>query len=213
MTTPLSSPTSSTLLALHGRMFSGKSTVARLLDEQHGYLWANYTDYGKTLAARALTALLGREVTQGEVIRRKNELRPFIIEALRVYGFDEGNGIDTLLKQLDIVPDMPIAFDNVRYDRQYKKLRPYGFRLVRLVISDAEQERRAAKAGMPREKLLALRQEPSEQPLPYYVDEVFVPVDGKTPTEVVAEVLRKADTLTVQARVETRSTQAHSFAL
>lgn len=181
-------------LAMHGPMFSGKSTVSGILDATCGFLYANYTDYGKVLCARALSAMLGREVPVAEVRSRKNEprMRDFLIAALRVYGFDEGAGVDTLLKQLDISPAMDVVFDNVRYLPQYEKLRDHGFRLVRLFISDEEQERRAALAGMPVEKLRALRQESSETSLPYQDGEIRITVDGKLPDEVVSEILDDA---------------------
>lgn len=183
--------------AIHGRMFSGKSTIARLLDEEHGFLWANYTDYGKTIMARALSAMFGRHVSQAEVIRRKNELRPFLIEGLRVYGFDEGNGVDDMLKMLDLSPETEVIFDNVRYLAQYEKLKPYGFRLVRLVISDEEQERRAADAGMHYDELVRLRDEPSEQPVPVQHGEIALYCDGRTPQNILLELFAQDAVATI----------------
>lgn len=172
--------------ALHGPMFSGKTTLARLLMLDHGYTWLNYTDFGKELCAKALSALLDREVTRQEVIERKNEWRDFIIQALRIYGFDEGNGVDEMLSW---TTDEHIVFDNVRYQSQYDKLKAHGFILVRLVISDHEQMLRANQTEMPVTDFLRLREESSECPLDPQEDEVTLCVDDKTPAELASQLL------------------------
>lgn len=179
---------------MHGRMLAGKSTCADILEGEYGYLWANYTDYGKAIAARGLSAILGRDVPISEVRTRKNEpaMRDFLISTLRLYGFDQGAGIEALAAQFEKVPTMPVVFDNVRYLVQYEKLRAMGFRLVRLVISNAEQERRAKLHGMPIEKLHQLRADASEAPIPQQPDEITIHVDGKLPEAVVEEILDAA---------------------
>lgn len=172
--------------ALHGPMFSGKTTIAQLLEERHGYTWLNYTDFGKELCAHALSALLGRTVTQAEVVARKNEWRDFIIQALRIYGFDEGAGVDELLERTG---EEHIVFDNVRYQSQWDKLQPHGFTLVRLVISGEEQKRRAGQAGMDLMTFLRVCGDSSECPLTFQDEEVTLYVDGKTPQELAQQLL------------------------
>ena len=194
--------------ALHGRMLSGKSTVARLLTEQHGFIWANYTDFGKSIMARALATILGRSVPLSEVIARKNEWREFIIAGLRVYGFDQGNGVEALIEQLAVTPDTQLVFDNVRYLSQYQKLQPYGFRLVRLEISDNEQEARARRAGMPLDKLRALRSETSERPLPHQRGEIVIYVDGHSPEDIVGSILRYDTVMRMSERFAGRAGRA-----
>lgn len=182
--------------AMHGRMFSGKSTLAVLLHDALGFEYLNYTDHGKAHIARALSAMLGRTVTHEEVIERKNEpsMRDFTIAGLRLFGFDRGAGIRELVESY-IDPDdvtTPLVFDNVRYPAQYALLKPYGFTLVRLIMSDREQERRASEAGMPLETLERLRLEESEQPLPPVDGEIVLHVDDKTPERLLGGLLRAA---------------------
>jgi len=175
--------------ALHGPMFSGKSTLAKLLEMEHGFENLDYTDWGKSLVAQALQGMLARRVTHDEVRVRKNEprMREFTIAALRFYGFDEGVGVKEMASTLE--PEQPAVFDNVRYLPQYHALIPYGFTLVRLVINPYEQVLRADRAGMPYEKLVQLRRETSEQPLPEQAGEVRLVVDGRTPRDLVEMLL------------------------
>lgn len=176
--------------ALHGPMFSGKSTLARDLRDLCEFTYINYTDYGKAQVAKALSALLGRYVDAEEVIARKNEWRDFIIQSLRIYGFDEANGVDDLLALYAGTP-ANIVFDNVRYLSQYEALKPYGFTLVRLQVSPQEQADRASRAGMRMSQLVRLREESSEQPLPEQLGEIALRAD-RPPFVLLRELMGRA---------------------
>lgn len=170
-----------TLLALHGPLKSGKSTLAKALTEQYGFTYVNFTRDIKVRAARALSAAQERYISVEMIERNKEAFRPFLIELARAIGVDEGETVnEVLVEQLGMVTDtwpQRVVFDNVRYVQQMDKLLPYGFRLVRLQLSDYAQEDRARHDGLSADALFELRLDTTEQPLPHYAGEITLNAD------------------------------------
>lgn len=162
-------------LALHGPLKSGKSTLAEAL-RQRGFTYVNFTRDIKVRAARALSATSERYVAVETIEQHKEDFRPFLIELARMIGVDEGLTVPEVLdEQLGAVLDywpQRIVFDNVRYAAQMDRLVPYGFRLVRLTLTDWAQEERARRDGMNIDRLFDLREDATEQPLHYYPGEL-----------------------------------------
>lgn len=125
-------------IALTGPMFSGKTTLANYLQDNHGYVWVNYTDYLKTLAVRALQSI-GLSARVEDILTNKPTYRPFLQELGTVVGYDQGSYVLDCLNEACAGYPLPddVVFDNVRFATQYAKLQPLDFRLVRLAIDPA----------------------------------------------------------------------------
>lgn len=174
-------------LALHGGLFSGKSTLALALEEQ-GFGYVNYTQLLKKYTLVALNAL-GQQVTledlEGE---RKEFYRDYVIATGTVIGFDHGFGIDeSAIPAITASGIQNVVFDNVRFPAQMDKLVPHGFRLVRIITPYEVRERRALAKGMGTERFREATTAITEQVLPAYPGEVALVVDG--PMEEVIEEL------------------------
>jgi len=179
-------------LALHGGLFSGKSTLAKEL-EARGFTYVNYTRYLKVLYARSLCAV-GIQMSADDVERDKERERPHIISFGSRIGFDKGNFVEECLDEEassvshpagmggndGLYPD--IVFDNVRFDTQMEKLLPLGFRLVRLDTPFATRAARAALKGVDQASFAERCNDPSEAPLSYFPGEVSISVEGDIDT-------------------------------
>lgn len=170
--------------ALHGPLFSGKTTLAEALVRE-GYTLIDYTGELKRRYVRALTCA-GVPTTLDEVLAHKEEERAGIIWLGSRIGFDQGALVDELVGEAGD-PEHAV-FDNVRFPVQYEKLQVFGYRLVRLVLPPAEQEARAYLKGISGVELRAKRSDLTELPLPAYLDEIVL--DARRPTqELVDELL------------------------
>lgn len=174
-------------LALHGGLFSGKSTLAKELTARE-FTLVNYTDYLKELYARSLRAV-GIDITKEQVIQNKEQERPHIISFGTRIGFDQGNYVEEALDEEATDPGQlcssdgdglypDIVFDNVRFPAQVEKLLNYGFRLVRVNTPVAIRQERALAKGITQAQFLQRMSDPSEDPLPYFPGEVSLSVDG-----------------------------------
>jgi hypothetical protein len=187
-------------LALHGGLFSGKSTLAHALVERSGFHYVNYTDMIKTFAVAAL-ATVGIETTVEEIHANKERYRPFIIELATLLDFDHGYGIEEICRLLDEQGIDRVVFDNVRFAAQYAKLRPHGFRLVRITTPWNTRAARAEAAGLDYNDFVTRTLQPTEEPLDYYPEEVEVSVDGP-----IEKVIDKLTAKLAQAQLHERRT-------
>lgn len=175
-------------IALHGGLFSGKSTLAAALEAQ-GFGYINYTQLLKMLTVGALNAI-GIDATLEDLEGRdKERYRPYVISTGSVRGFDQGWGIDEVVVPLLAKTGEPqgVVFDNVRFDAQMDKLVPLGFRLVRLTTPWAVRMDRAERKGMTVTEFRTATQDGTERPLSYYPGEIEVSVDG--PMDAVLQEL------------------------
>jgi hypothetical protein len=182
-------------LALHGPMYSGKTTLSRALVAAHGFTLVNYTDYLKELASRALSHI-GMYTSVEQIKADKTHFRAFLQDLGTLLGFDEGAFVEQcLFEQAATVWTGPqeaalperIVFDNVRTPAQFAILQRYGFHLVRLFIPTDEQVRRALEAGATIPELVRVGQHSIETPLPPQDGEIIL--DATLPTEVLADAL------------------------
>lgn len=163
-------------LALHGGLYSGKSTLASALRER-GFAYVNYTDMLKELVVVALNAI-GVEVTIEQLRAEKAKFRNYIIETGIICGFDDGYLIPEILAKLATMPDQAVVWDNVRFPAQMDLLLPHGYRLVRLTTPLAIRQARAKAKGVSAAEFRAALKKPTEKPLPVYPGEVSISVDG-----------------------------------
>ena len=179
-------------IALHGGLKSGKSTLAKSLEER-GFQYLNYTDLIKQMLAEALAAI-GVHVTVDEIRANKEKFRQLIIEFAAVVGFNDGFGIDRMLSE--IKPDVTgVVFDNVRFLKQWEILQPEGFVLVRLTTPERIRLARARGEGMPRSEFEGYSAQLTEQPLPPQADEITLNVSGnldKILDTLTAEIVKRA---------------------
>jgi hypothetical protein len=175
--------------AFHGPLKSGKTTLALALQAAAGHRFVDYTGSIKRRLAEAMT-VAGRPTTEAEIVRDKEQWRELIVPFATKLGCDYGNGVFEALRDVfgeRVEYPQNIAFDNVRFQSQYDKLKPYGFILVRLSIYPLEQERRVLAAGGTLEQLRALRTQDTERPLPTQRGEIRLNAD--TPTEDQVRIL------------------------
>ena len=185
-------------IALHGPMYSGKTTLSRQLVAAHGFVLVNYTDYLKELAARALTHL-GQYTSVEQIKADKTRFRSFLQDLGTLLGFDSGGFVEEcLFEQAAVVWTGPqeaalpgnIVFDNVRTPAQFAILQRFGFRLVRLFLPTDEQVHRALEAGVAIPELVRVGQHSIETPLPPQAGELTL--DATLPVEELANaVLRR----------------------
>jgi hypothetical protein len=208
-------------LALHGGLFSGKSSLATELVAR-GFALVNYTDYLKELYARSLRAV-GIDITKAEVIRNKEQERPHIISFGTRIGFDKGNFVEEALEDGcewaydDSLEDgddgLPtdIVFDNVRFDTQMEKLLKYGFRLVRVNTPLGVRSARAAIKGLTMEQFMQRTSDPSEAPLSYFPGEISLSVDGEV-DKIMQDLTAKLGMAQLTETLLKRAQDAHRAA-
>lgn len=171
-------------LALHGGLFSGKTTLADALVTHSGFQKIDYTGLLKTFVVEALKAV-GVEVTIEDILANKEYYRPLIIDFGHVIGFDDGYGIKEILERLP--EEDSVVFDNVRFDAQFEKLEAAGFILVRITTPMHMRVARAIGKGISRSEFARCIEDSSEAPLREYPNEVRIHVDG--PIETVIDDL------------------------
>lgn len=171
-------------LALTGPQLSGKTTLARYLQDNHGYIWVNYTDYLKTLAARALQSI-GITVTVEDILANKPAYRAFLQELGTIVGFDKGNYVLDCLNETcrkagfhgGLLPSN-VVFDNVRFSSQFALLLPCAFRLVRLAVDPATRGSRGT---------IIAGDHYAEQGVPFHLGELTL--DASKPTVELVEAI------------------------
>jgi hypothetical protein len=173
-------------VALTGPMYSGKTTLANVLEREHHFININYTRIIKQLACDMLNAVsyaefmgLGDEVNVSDIEAHKAQYRGFLQEIGTLCGFDNGGFVDKVCENLDQYPYGQAVFDNVRFESQYLKLKEKGFVLCRFV----DPQMVSATRGV-----VSHSNHIAEQPVPEQAGEVHLLVGQ--PIEVhVAQIL------------------------
>lgn len=121
-------------IAVAGRMYSGKTSLAQYLVEHHGWYCIGYTDLLKEWLSGFLTGL-GVITTVEDICRDKAKYRVILQELGNLLGFNEGFGVHEAIRRWDRDgrPE-PVIFDNVRFDGQFEALADLGFVLVELRV-------------------------------------------------------------------------------
>lgn len=130
-------------LGLAGANWAGKSTVARYLSGNAGYIHASVSGY----LMHALAELHAIDVS---VVQQNKEVyRPSLQDLGDYYGLnDPDRSIDVLIRVLDFYgalaqPMHPVVLEAIRGEVQAKAAQGLGFTIVHLQISEEEQENRA----------------------------------------------------------------------
>jgi hypothetical protein len=169
-------------VALKGRAFSGKSTLAQEL-VRRGYFDIQFSDSLKRVAISMLEPYFP-ELTLEEVKATKKYYRHFLIELGHLIGFDWDPAFVNIALQPWWQEGAPsrAVFDNVRFDAQFEALLPYGFELVEVVAPEDVRWSRAKQAGMTKREFNKLLKDPTE-------GAVTLPgleLDGTAPVEELA---------------------------
>lgn len=120
-------------LAICGPKGSGKTTIARYMAEEHGWLHIDYTGLLKSWLVEAVNDCREqRDFTLEELVESKEKYRHLLQQWGELVGFDNGNGVEESLIPMLNEPKRHIIFDNVRFQAQFDILDDYGFVLGRL---------------------------------------------------------------------------------
>lgn len=122
-----------THIALTGAIGSGKTTLAKELQQRYGYTLINFTDHLKDLAAACLSPYV--YTTVDDIKNNKAKYRGFLQEFGDLIGFtDHPDYIGDVLSPWYLAGQPAAVFDNVRSPQQAKILKNYGFTLVKLDV-------------------------------------------------------------------------------
>lgn len=172
-------------VAFSGSIMSGKSTVCRLLADRGFYLM-DYTGYLKELAADELAQETGQSIDRDYLDKHKQEFREYLQKFGTRFGSQHGHGIaDVASKWMVSERNANIAYDNIRYERQFEVLSNIipGFVHVGLRLSEHEQKERARRKGVFPEELEHIKQHMAEQPVPA---EIYI--DASRPAHEIANI-------------------------
>lgn len=171
-------------LALIGAMYSGKTSLANYMRDEHGVTVLSYTDSLKVKLVAALNAI-GARITLQDVLSNKQVYRPLLQELGSFLGYDEGYGVRAMVEQWQALggPE-PVIFDNVRFPAQWEMLKEHGFVLVGMQVSRAIQVARARGLGVSDEDLAKMASHNAESWFDY-----DIALDADKPTEELADVL------------------------
>lgn len=173
--------------AVTGNIFSGKSTVGRLL-EPHGFYFIDYTGLLKFFAAQAIELATGEPVTQDYIAAHKRDFRLF----LQAYGsalrFEDGFAIERVIQAWrEAGASENVFFDNIRSAKQFEKLLAIepNFILVRIEIDAETQYQRALKQGIGRDELTRMNEHHIEGGMGVKPD---VTIDGRLDPHDIANI-------------------------
>lgn len=131
---------------------SGKSTLARYLESEHGFIRA---DHSRTLVQSYVdwyNKEFGDRNTVEHVYLNKEEYRQELQRHSLAVGFsDPGRAVywtkQTLKEWLRYKPERNVVFDSFRGEQQAQVMRDLGFMVVQLKITEEEREYRAIQLG------------------------------------------------------------------
>jgi dephospho-CoA kinase len=165
-------------VAITGGIFTGKTTLAEYLRDEHGFKYVSYTDMLKTFASEALAAV-GLEVSVEAMKADKEKYRHFIIALGHLIDFDNGYGLEQLAETIKATcPNENVVVDNMRFEAQMDILERHGFRMLRVVTPIQERKRRARAFGLTAEAFQQRTSDPTETPLAYRPGEIAVMGNG-----------------------------------
>jgi chloramphenicol 3-O-phosphotransferase len=176
------------LIALTGAPCSGKTTVARAL-ESRGYLFIDFCDIIKQIAADALTRI-GTPTTVEEIRANKDRYRPFLQDLGELIGFDDDpKYVYHALGYYGFAgcAHKYAVFDNIRTPEQFAVLERLGFHLVRLYVPfETRADRAKEKYGTEPEEFLNQGMHPIEKGTGL---DPAVTLDGTMPTSTLVQFL------------------------
>jgi hypothetical protein len=166
---------------------SGKSTLAKYLEANYGFIRADHSrtlveDYAKWLAP----------LTADEVYANKELYR----RALQQHGYDAGFNDGsrmvywvkrTLSEWLSFKPQRNVVFDSFRGEVQAQVMRDMGFEIVQLSISEDARQVRADELGRDYEQIVISMFKRPE--LELGVKNPDITLNAELPVEVLAKVL------------------------
>lgn len=165
-------------LAISGGLFSGKTTLAEFLHDEHGFRYFSYTDMLKGYVSKML-AVVGFDVSVEAMKADKEKYRQLIIAVGHVIDFDHGFGLEELAQLVEKeAPNDHVVVDNMRFDTQMDILDRHGFRMLRVVTPIQERKRRARAFGLTPEEFVKRMADPTEAPLAYRPGEISVMGNG-----------------------------------
>lgn len=169
-------------LGLSGKMRSGKDTLADYLVACHGFQKFSFAQRLKELAVELFGARAG-----------KKDRALLVSLGAHLCAIDPMVFVNSAMMKMPLNADVVVS--DVRFPYEFHALKMMGFRLVRIHVGRAEQERRvlASEPGTD----LALLDDPSETALDEFVgwDEV---VDGELPRRTINRLV--SDDLAVWRR-------------
>lgn len=172
--------------------YVGKTTVARLLQRDYSYVWANHS---QTIITDFVTEWNQKNPNLQTTVEKVQRHKAVWRKDLQEYGKTRTSAdrfeqtCESLSAWLDILTSTnrkaPCVFDPVRTDHECGFLRGQGFTIVRLVLDRDEQTRRALEKGCTAEEFDRIRSHPVETSVE---PDMSIDVTGLTPTQI-AEVL------------------------
>lgn len=118
-------------IALIGKMGSGKTTIARLLESEFGYTPLHFATPIKEVAQ-----LIWADVNRDHLQKL----------GVAVRDIDENAWANVLLRKVDN-SDSRIVVDDCRFPNEYQSLKERGFRIVRIIADRNERVRRLTQIG------------------------------------------------------------------
>lgn len=176
-------------IAFIGKMFSGKTTAAKYLTAEHGYVKLAFADPVKIVAAQMLNQLAAylrvhdlssisgtSDWTYDLIQERKTE--PQVRKLLQLVGTELGREligyedvwVDILLKEAANLTN--VVVDDCRFPNEAEALRSHGFRIVK-IERDNESRQRALVQAYP-DTWRGIMAHPSETSLDNFVPDVVL---------------------------------------
>jgi hypothetical protein len=176
-------------IALTGPMYSGKTTLAEHMRDNHGWFRIGYNDIIKERLAYELSVLEGRVITVDDIIADKKKYRTALQKLGDALGFNEGNGVLLAMRRWERDRksyNQPVIFDNVRFPGQFERLKEYGFVLVKLEVDTYACRDRATQVGVSTLEFASAVSHFAEAGVGLSPD-LFI--NGDRPTAVIADIL------------------------
>lgn len=120
-------------IAISGKMYSGKSTAARYIEEQYG---ARVISFARELKERLASIGVHRETLYSTKPEKVRKLMQLYGQVMR----DQDPNIWVKLALLDIIenPAEIVVIDDLRFTNEARMLREAGFKLIRVVRDDPQ---------------------------------------------------------------------------
>ena len=137
-------------VALIGKLGSGKTTVASVLEHEHGYVRLPFAQALKEEAVTAVnlamqqSGIRGCWITLAEAEKRKEVFRTLFqwwgTDLYRNYLGRTDEWVNRLADKLDALdPDTPVVVDDLRFDNEWEMLEQREFTFVRVARPENER--------------------------------------------------------------------------
>jgi hypothetical protein len=186
---------------------SGKSTLARHLEKEYGFIRADHSLTVVTAFVENWNDPLpySSQTSVEQVYQEKEQWRELLQQFSYTAGFnDPTHARDWMIKTLarsgctvtqarcpgarpSVCPDRDVVFDNFRGEVQAEALRGLGFELVQIRIQEWTRQERAAKMGVDYNKVLANAGAAPE--LEGGIERPDIFLNGDQPVEVLGRIL------------------------